>query len=219
MTAGHTVSFQAGETPRTGYLALPEGGKGAGVLVLHAWWGLTPFFTGLCDRLAAEGFVAFAPDLHHGRTADTIEEAKQLLAQRNFPEAQETALAALHFLRQHAAVTSTGLGAAGFSMGAAFALQLYSHAPDAFSAIVLFYGLPDADLTHIPTAVLGHFGEEDEWEPLEQVKQIQGDNVTIHLYAGAGHWFFEEDRPEHFHPEAAALAWERTVAFLRARVT
>src|SRR5438046_2188327 len=129
------VSFLAGERLRTGYLALPEAGRGAGVLVLHAWWGLTPFFTRLCDRLAEEGFVAFATDLHHGKTAATIEEAKQILAQRNFPEVEETALAALEFLRLHPAVTRSQLGTIGFSMGAAYALLLHSHAPDAFSAI------------------------------------------------------------------------------------
>lgn len=212
------ISFLAGENIRTGYLAVPEGGSGAGVLVLHAWWGLTPFFTHVCDRLAEAGFVAFAPDLHHGKTAATIEEAEQLLAQSDFPAVQETAVVALDFLRGHPTVSSSRLGTIGFSMGAAFALALHSHAPDAFAAIVLFYGLPEADLTHIPTPVLGHFGEEDEWEPIAQVKQIHGDNVTIHLYAGAGHWFFEEDRPEHFRPEAAALAWERTLTFLRAKV-
>ncbi len=213
------ISFLAGENTRTGYLAVPEGGSGAGVLMLHAWWGLTPFFTQVCDRMAEAGFVAFAPDLHHGKTAATIEEAKQILARSDSQSVHATALAALDFLRRHPTVSSSRLGAIGFSMGAAFALDLHSDVPDAFAAVVLFYGLPDADLTHLPTPVLGHFGEEDEWEPIEQVKQIQGDNVTIHLYSGAGHWFFEEDRPEHFRPEAAALAWERTLSFLHAKVS
>jgi carboxymethylenebutenolidase len=70
-----------GETME-GYLALPERGHGPGVLVLHAWWGLTPFFKDVCEWLAAEGFVAFAPDRYGGPTAATIEEAEALQRQR-----------------------------------------------------------------------------------------------------------------------------------------
>ena len=66
----------------TGYLALPGRGHGPGVLVLHAWWGLTPFFKDVCERLAAEGFVALAPDRYGGPTAATIEEAEALQRQR-----------------------------------------------------------------------------------------------------------------------------------------
>ena len=57
------------------YTASPPGGSGPGVLVLHAWWGLTPFFREYCDRLAAEGLVAFAPDLYAGATAHTTARA------------------------------------------------------------------------------------------------------------------------------------------------
>ena len=55
-----------------GYLAMPERGKGPGVLVLHAWWGLNDTIKAFCTRLAEAGFVAFAPDLYHGEVADTI---------------------------------------------------------------------------------------------------------------------------------------------------
>jgi len=65
----------------TGYLALPAWGHGPGVLVLQAWWGLTPFFKDVCERLAAEGFVAFAPDRYGGPTAATNEEAVALQRQ------------------------------------------------------------------------------------------------------------------------------------------
>lgn len=61
-----------------GYLAFPKTRTGSGVLVLHAWWGLNPFFQDLCKRLARGGFVAFAPDLYHGQLATTIAEAERL---------------------------------------------------------------------------------------------------------------------------------------------
>lgn len=210
------VTFNAEGISRDGYLALPEGGRGRGVLVLHAWWGLIDFFKSTCDRLAAEGFVAFAPDVHHGRTASTVEEAEYILKTRDSLAAQATAEAALHFFQAHPAVQGDRLSAVGFSMGAAFALLLDSSYPDAFDKIVLFYGMAGADLARSKARFQCHFGETDDWEPLEDVKQMNAANAEIYIYPGAYHWFFESDRPEHFDPEAAALVWKRTLEFLRA---
>ena len=65
-----------------GFFALPAGGAGPAVLVLHAWWGLNETIKSVCSRLAAEGFVAFAPDLFHGKVAVTREEAEALRRDR-----------------------------------------------------------------------------------------------------------------------------------------
>ena len=70
--------FQADGRTISGYLAVPERGSGPGVLVLHAWWGLTEPFRQVCDRLAEAGFVALAPDLYHGKTTASVEEAQAL---------------------------------------------------------------------------------------------------------------------------------------------
>src|SRR5919107_4273223 len=85
--------FEVGTRTAAGYLAVPQTGHGPGVLVLHAWWGLTPFFKNVCDRLASEGFVALAPDRYGGPTAATIKEAEDLLRQESSErtEAQLTA--------------------------------------------------------------------------------------------------------------------------------
>src|SRR5207245_219077 len=73
------IELKSPEGKVPGYLAVPKKGNGPGVLVLHAWWGLTDFFKGLSDRLANAGFIAFAPDLYRGATASTRDEAKKLL--------------------------------------------------------------------------------------------------------------------------------------------
>ena len=86
--------FEVGTRTASGYVAVPQRGHGPGVLVLHAWWGLTPFFKNVCDQLAAEGFVAFAPDRYGGPTAATIEEAEALQRQREDPVRTEAALGA-----------------------------------------------------------------------------------------------------------------------------
>ena len=97
------------------YLAQPASGEGAGVLVLHAWWGLNDFFKALCRRLAGAGFVALAPDLYHGRTAATVDEAKFLRSKMNRTQAALEILAAAERLQ---AMTVRPIGVIGFSLGA-----------------------------------------------------------------------------------------------------
>ena len=107
-------------------------------------------------------------------------------------------------------------------MGAAWAIELATgERPDDFAAVVLFYGAGEGDFAPSRAAFLGHFAPGDEWEPDEGVAALEaairaaGKEVTFHRYPGAGHWFFEADRPDAYDPAAAELAWERTVAHLR----
>ena len=214
------IEYASGQGTATGYLAAPVEANGAGVLLLHAWWGLKPFFRETCDRLAGEGFVVLAPDLYRGRTASTVEEAQGLMSSLDFEQALMDVNGAVDYVRAHPSVTAPGLGAVGFSMGAALALELSTQRPADIAAVVAFYGTGAADYAAANAAYLGHFGETDGWEPLQDVRRMEADiraagrEVAFHIYKGAGHWFFEEDRPE-YDAEAARLAWERTVTFLR----
>ena len=72
------LTLEVNGQPVKAYLATPETG-GPGLLVLHAWWGLKPFFKNLCDRLAEGGFTALAPDLFQGQIAETIEAAEEVM--------------------------------------------------------------------------------------------------------------------------------------------
>jgi carboxymethylenebutenolidase len=218
------IEFETGQAKGHGYLAVPAAGSGPGVLVLHAWWGLTPFFTSVCDRLAAEGFVVLAPDLHDGQTATTAEEAEALVKLAEGPNQARTqalATSALAQLRAHPAVRGTGVGVMGFSFGAAWAITLATQAPQDVAAVVLFYGTYVPDFSETRAVFQGHFAEHDEWEPAEGVQALEaalssaGREVTFHTYPDTGHWFFESDRPDAFQAEAAALAWARTLDFLR----
>jgi carboxymethylenebutenolidase len=219
------VEFEVDGRTAMGYLATPKGSYGPGVIVLHAWWGLTPFFKSVCERLAAEGFLAFAPDRYGGPTASTIEEAEALQRTREDPGRTEALLAAsVELLREHETVSGEGLGALGFSAGAAWAFLLSTLKPEYVEAVVAFYGTAQIEYAAARAAYVGHYAEEDEWEPDEEVRGTEaalraaGREVTFYTYPGVRHWFFEEDRPGYYDAETAQLAWGRTVDFLRARL-
>ena len=207
-------------SPSPGYLAAPRSGRGRGVLVLHAWWGLSEAIKDVCNRLADEGFVAYAPDMYHGKLEATIEEAEALSSQLSVESAKADIAEAVNYLL---ARTGPRLGVVGFSLGAYFALQLSCDDPQHAEAVVLFYGSGDGDFSRSKAAYLGHFAETDPYEPAENVDWLEnalrsaGRPVTFHHYEGTGHWFCEPDRPDAYNEPAARLAWERTVAFLKER--
>jgi carboxymethylenebutenolidase len=202
------------------YLSLPKSGAGAGVLVLHAWWGLNDTFRRFCDRLAGEGFVALAPDLYDGAVAVTREQAERFMRQMDKDAARKTLNTALKALAAHPAVNRPALGVVGFSLGGYYALGLACQKPKSIAAAVTFYGTGRGKFAEAQAAFLGHFADNDEFEPaadvhaLEQQLHQAGKMAAFYTYPGTKHWFFEADRPE-YDLAAAQLAWERTVAFLR----
>jgi carboxymethylenebutenolidase len=220
---GKDVTFDVNGQPAKGYLALPSQADAPGVLVLHAWWGLNPIFKQLCDRLAAEGFAAFAPDLREGHIATTVDEAKRLLNELDEMKNQAVVEAAIVFLRHRPEVRKEALSVIGFSMGAAWSLVATEERPQDICKVVLFYGsYSDLQFSNAKAEILGHFAEVDEWEPAEEVSTMEnnmraaGLNPVFHKYPNTSHWFFENDRPE-FNAEAAKLAWTRTLEFLKAK--
>jgi carboxymethylenebutenolidase len=189
------------------------------VIVLHAWWGLNQFFKDLCDRLAAEGFAAFAPDLNEGRIAQTVPEAEQIMSELSFERKQAIAASLVNFMRARPEVRKGPLSLIGFSMGGAWSLVLAGEQPEDFGKVVLFYGAGGTEFSKIKAAILGHFSDSDEWEPLDGIRAMEEDmhaaglEPTFHIYPKMAHWFFEENRPE-YDPQAAEAAWERTLEFL-----
>jgi carboxymethylenebutenolidase len=217
--------FDINGTTVAGRLALPEKGHGPGVLVLHAWWGLTPSSKACASGSQKRVLLPFAPDRYGGPTAATIEEAEVLQREReDWVRTEADLIASVEFLRTHEAVVGEELGALGFSAGVAWALLLSVREPDLIRAVVAFYGTAPSDYSGAHAAYLGHYAELDEWEPTEEVRVTQealratGCEVGFYTYPGVGHRFFEEDRADHYDPEAASLAWERTVKFLRAHL-
>lgn len=212
--------FQVDDKTINGYLAVPQQGSGPGVLVLHAWWGLTDVFKQICDQLAREGFIAFAPDLYHGKTTTSIDEAEQLVSEQiKGEEISQVLSASIDYLLKQPGRRGKALGAVGFSLGGNLALGL----KDPIAAIVTFYGTTSPEEVVAQADILGHFAEHDDFEPIEGVRQFEEDlrssgrQTSFHLYPGTHHWFMEKNRPE-YNAGAARLAWERTIQFLHQRL-
>jgi carboxymethylenebutenolidase len=212
-------------TPPDGFLAVPTSGKGRAVLILHPWWGLNDTIKAVCARMAEAGFIAFAPDLYHGRIATTIPEAEALSGDLDAERARAEVAAAARFVAEKAGSESPGLAVVGFSLGAYFALDLSATHPDLVRSVVVFYGTGPAEFGASKAAYLGHFAGTDPYEPAENVQALEADlrkagrAVAFHTYPNTGHWFFEPDRGDAYDAKAAALAWDRTLDFLCGNTT
>jgi carboxymethylenebutenolidase len=206
-----------GKTPRLYSAGNVEPGS-PGVVLLHAWWGLNADVVAFADRLAAAGFAVVAPDMFDGQVAETIEHAERLAGSSDETAIQAIVPAAVDLLVERLG-PGAPLAAVGFSFGAAWAIWAPTER-DALVATVVYYGTwTGSILGKAATPVLGHFAETDPYETDEGVAEFEeglrsaGRDVDIYRYPETGHWFAEPSR-DAYRPEAADLAFERTVAFL-----
>jgi carboxymethylenebutenolidase len=223
---GEIVEFPSNGHSASGYLAVPESGRGPGLIVIQEWWGLVPHIKDVCDRFAAQGFVALAPDLFHGQTTTEPDEAGKLMMTLNLEQAAKDMGGAVDFLVGHDAVTSEKIGVTGFCMGGGLALLLAVQRPDAIGACAPFYGVipwesAEPDWSKLDAPVRGHFAAEDGFFGPDKVRELEaklqglGKDVQLQIHEGVDHAFFNDTRPEVYDAEKSELAWEQTVAFLR----
>ena len=219
---------QNGDRTGHGYLALPASGKGPGVIVIQEWWGLVDHIKDVCDRLADLGFVALAPDLYGGWIAHDGDEAGEMMQNLPAEEGARQLAGAVDWLLARDEVTSQTVGAIGFCMGGGFVLALAAQQGDKVSAAVPFYGVGQGvpgDFSGVTAAVQGHYAEQDDSFPVEdarqqeqQIREESGADVT-YFYYDAPHAFHNDENPQgNYRPEAAALAWDRAVSFLKEKV-
>jgi carboxymethylenebutenolidase len=228
-STAQNTTFASNGGQAHGYLSVPASGSGPGVIVIQEWWGLTDYIVDVADRLAAEGFVALAPDLFGGRTTHDSDEAGELMSQLPVAKAAQDLGGAVDYLLGHEAVTSSKLGAVGFCMGGGFVLMLAAQQGDKIGAAVPFYGVGEAvpsQYSSLTAAVQGHYGEQDQMYPAasaraleQQIREEAGVDVEFFFYP-AGHAFHaEHDLLGTYDPDSAALAWQRTVQFLKDRLS
>ena len=228
---GELIEFPSNGSHAHGYLAVPPEGSGGtiGVLVIQEWWGLVDQIKHTCDRFAAAGFTALAPDLYDGAAVPLSEpdEAATRMMAMKMEEAAKQLSGSIDELQRRTGASTVGV--VGFCMGGGLALVLACQRPDAVAAVVPAYAVipwADAqpDYSKMEAVVEGHVAALDGSFSPDAAKALEtqlsglGKQASFFVYPGVDHAFFNEDRPEVYDADAAAQLWERTVAFLRAQL-
>jgi carboxymethylenebutenolidase len=219
------IEFQANGGTAPGYLALPESGQGPGVVVLQEWWGLEPHIEDVCDRFAAEGFIALAPDLYRGETTEQPDEAQQKMMALSMEQAEKDMRGAVDYVAAHEGFEGDGVGAVGFCLGGGLAVWAATVNPKVDAVVTFYYVMPHGkpDFSKVDAPVLGHFGTGDDFVSVDKAKALQQEiasasdqDVRFEFYESAGHAFFNDtDRLGTYHEGHAKQAWERTVDFFK----
>ena len=224
---GNMVDFASNGDTAGGYLALPDGGSGPGVIVVQEWWGLDSGTKEMADRLASAGFVALAPDLYRGELAGHTEmdKAGELMSSMPADRAARDMSGAVDFLADHAATTGDGIGVMGFCMGGLLTFVLAALRPDKVKAAVPFYGFPQGDdqpdYSAITAPIQGHMAEHDDFFPPAAAKALEaalhalGKDATLTVYPGSGHAFMAPHNALGTQDEGLyAQIWPLATAFL-----
>ncbi|MEE8557966.1 MAG: dienelactone hydrolase family protein [Myxococcota bacterium] len=217
------VEFASDGTTTQGYLATPESGGGPGVIVIQEWWGLVDHIKEVVDRFAKSGFVALAPDLYHGESTQSPDDAGRLMMALDIGRSAKDLEGAVSFLLGDGGATSQKVGTVGFCMGGQLALAA-ACASSNVGACVDFYGVHPSvtlDFSQLSAPVLGLFAENDGFVSPEVARKLEhdirssGKQVQIHIYPGVDHAFFNDSRPDVYDAKAAGDAWDRTVRHFR----
>jgi len=204
---------------------LKEEARRPGVIVIHENRGLNPHTEDVARRVALEGFLAIAPDALSplGGTPENPDEARTLIGKLDRQANINNYVAAVAYLKTHP--LSTGkVGCMGFCWGGGVTNQVAVNSPD-LAAAVPFYGSQPApeDVPKIKAAMLIHYAGNDERinagiPAFEEALKKASVEYKIYMYEGAAHAFFNDTNPSRYHKEAATLAWERTIAFLKEKL-
>ena len=226
---GRMVEFEVEGTKVSGYLAEPPQ-KGPAVIIIHEWWGLDSPLSNikdLTDRLAEEGFVAFAPDFYKGKSADNPDDAGKLMTemfQSRMDEVDSMFQASVEYLRNLDKTDPVKVGVTGFCCGGTLSMYFASKFSDLLDASVPFYGLPQLapiDPKTIKVPIFFIMAEKDEFvnndEVIDLTKEVwkNGVEVQAKVYAGVNHAFLNDKRPEVYHEDSAEDAWRMAVEFFR----
>ena len=218
------VTFPSGSETASGVLYTPSTpGPHPAIVVVHEWWGLTPWVKEQAADLAAQGYVALAVDLYRGKTASDPETAHELM--RGLPQDRgvRDLVSAANYLKTLKSVDPNRLGAVGWCMGGTYA-ALFAVNDPGLKAVAINYGaLPtdSAELKSIHAAVLGNFGALDRGITPDDVHNFAssmkalGKPVDVKIYPDAGHAFENPDNKGGYRPADSKDAHERMRVFFQ----
>jgi carboxymethylenebutenolidase len=223
------VSFPSNSGTTKGYLALPAAGRGPGVIVIQEWWGLVGHITSVTDRLAAEGFVALAPDLFHGATTAEPSEAMRLQTSLAMDQVAREIAGAARYLATREECTGD-VGAVGFSMGGSLALWSAALTDEVSAAVGFYPAIPWDRMSpkwerYAGKAAVIHCSEADGTSAAPDIQAAKraiedaGGQCAVYDYRRTKHAFFNDDRPEVYDHYASASAWAHTLECFRARLS
>jgi carboxymethylenebutenolidase len=220
---GEMVKFMTPDGSEvSGYLATAADST-RNVVVLQEWWGLNDQIRGVCDRFAAAGFNALAPDLYDGRVTEDPDEANHMMTGLDWTGATEQDVrGAVQYLNENGGRTAV----MGFCMGGALTIMAAVKIPE-LDVGVCFYGIPPAetaDPRQIRVPLQCHFANQDDWCAPEAVDALEAtlSEAAVPSYElfryDARHGFFNEQRADVYSAKASTQAWERMIAFLDAHL-
>jgi len=228
---GELITVDAGGTPIRTWVVYPErADKAPVVVVIHEIYGLTDWIRGVADQLAADGFIAVAPDLLSGKgpngggtesfaSRDEVTKAVSGLS-------PDEVVQRLDAVRTHALAFPAANGKSasiGFCWGGTMSFT-YASAQPALNAAVVYYGAAPANpakLVAIKAPVLGHYGGDDarvtgSLEATKVKMQVFSKSFDSQVYDGAGHGFLRAQTGQNgANMKAATASWPQTLAFLR----
>ena len=216
MAAGSMTQFQAGKATAGGYVSKPSRTTKRGVVVIQEWWGLVPHIKNVTERFSAEGYLALAPDLYHGKSTVHEEEATHLMEGLDWGRAAQEVGAAVRHLHEKEGIARVGI--VGFCMGGA--LTILAVAQGGVDAYAAYYGFPQksaANLEAITAPGIIFVGENEEFFSVPDARSFveqqkkRGREAELVVYPRAGHAFFNDTRQEVYRPDAARDAWRRTL--------
>jgi carboxymethylenebutenolidase len=223
----------AGHAPLKSWIVYPERPDKAGVVVvIHEIFGLTDWVRSVADRLAAEGFIAIAPDLISGlgpagggtdstkSRDDAVKLVRGLSPEESAARIQATCTWAASQPSSNGKVATIGFCWGGGRSFAAAALD-----PPPVGCVAYYGTAPDSALIlKVKAPVLAHYGGDDERvnatiDAAKKALQKQHVSFETHVYPGAGHGFLRQQTlRDGANQKAAAESWPRTIAFLKSRL-